>query len=171
MRHFLSALFIALILAIAGFAQAAAGSPASKEDVEKYLQVMHSHEMMRQMVDAMSKPMHQMVHEQYLKDQDKLPADFETRMNKIMDEMMKDMPFDEMLDAMVPTYQKHLTRGDIDALVAFYSSSTGQKVLRELPAIMSEATQSMMPIMNKSLERMNARVQQQIAEMMKQPTN
>lgn len=169
MRHFISALYLALIFAIAGFAQTAADSPASKEDVEKYLQVMHSHEMMRQMIDAMSKPMHQMVHEQYLKDKDKLPADFEERMDKIMDDMVKSMPFDEMLDAMVPTYQKHFTKGDIDALIAFYSAPTGQKVLRELPAIMSEAMEGMMPIMRKNIDVMNQRVRQQVAEMMVQP--
>jgi hypothetical protein len=168
-RHFISALYLALIFAIAGFAQTAADSPASKEDVEKYLQVMHSHEMMRQMIDAMSKPMHQMVHEQYLKDKDKLPADFEERMDKIMDDMVKSMPFDEMLDAMVPTYQKHFTKGDIDALIAFYSAPTGQKVLRELPAIMSEAMEGMMPIMRKNIDVMNQRVRQQVAEMMVQP--
>lgn len=169
MKRFISALSIALIFAIAGFAQTAADSPASKEDVEKYLQVMHSHEMMRQMIDAMSKPMHQMVHEQYLKDKDKLPADFEERMDKIMDDMVKSMPFDEMLDAMVPTYQKHFTKGDIDALIAFYSAPTGQKVLRELPAIMSEAMEGMMPIMRKNIDVMNQRVRQQVAEMMVQP--
>jgi hypothetical protein len=168
-KRFISALSIALIFAIAGFAQTAADSPASKEDVEKYLQVMHSHEMMRQMIDAMSKPMHQMVHEQYLKDKDKLPADFEERMDKIMDDMVKSMPFDEMLDAMVPTYQKHFTKGDIDALIAFYSAPTGQKVLRELPAIMSEAMEGMMPIMRKNIDVMNQRVRQQVAEMMMQP--
>jgi len=167
--RFLGALSLGVILGIAGFAQTAADSPASKEDVEKYLNVMHSHEMMLQMVAAMAKPMHQMVHEQYMKDKDKLPADFETRMNKSMDSMMKEIPFDEMLDAMVPTYQKHFTKGDMDALTAFYSAPTGQKVLRELPAIMAEAMQNMMPIVTKSMDRMNQQLQQQIAEMMKEP--
>src|SRR5439155_13694987 len=53
--------------------------------------------------------------------------------------ILMSMPFDEMMDAMVPTYQKHFTRGELDALTAFYSSPTGQKILREMPAIMSEA--------------------------------
>src|ERR1700739_2092538 len=100
--------------------QNAADAPATKEEIQKYLQVMHSREMMTKMVDAMSKPMHQMMHEQYLKDKDKLPADFEARMNKMMDDMMKSFPWNEMLDAMVPVYQKHLTKGDVDALVVFY---------------------------------------------------
>ncbi len=66
-----------------------------------------------------------------MKNKDKLPLDFEARMNKQMDDRMKNMPFDEMLDAMVPSYQKHFTKGDMEALVTFYSSATGQKVLRK----------------------------------------
>jgi len=167
-RRFLVAFSLSLILGCSSLAQTSADAPASKEDVEKYLQAVHSHEMMKQMVEAMSKPMHQMVHDQFVKDKDKLPADFEARMNKIMDDMMKEMPFDDMMDAMVPAYQKHFTKGDMDALTAFYSAPTGQKILRELPAIMSESMETMMPMMRKSMEQMTGRVQQEIAQMMKQ---
>ena len=98
---------------------------------------------------AMTTPMHQMIHEQYLKNKEKLPPDFETRMNKQMDDMMKNMPFAEMLDAMVPIYQKHLSKGDVTGLVTFYSSPTGQKILKEMPAITAEALQNMMPVIQK----------------------
>ena len=33
------------------------------------------------------------------------------------------------MQAMVPAYQKHFTKGDIDNLVAFYSSPTGEEVI------------------------------------------
>ena len=118
MKNFLILAALCFSFAIPAFSQQGADAPASKEDVEKYLQAVHSHEMMQQMAQAMSKPMHQMVHEQYLKDKDKLPADFEDRLNKIMDNMMKQMPFDEMMAAMIPTYQKHFTTGDMEALTA-----------------------------------------------------
>jgi hypothetical protein len=116
----------------------------------------------------MSKPMHQMTHEQYLKDKDKLPADFEEKMNRIMDDYIKNLPIEEMLQAMIPAYQKHLTKGDVDGLVAFYSSPTGQKVIQELPAITAEAMQSMIPLMRKQIDVMTGRMQEQIAQMKKQ---
>src|SRR5258708_39633624 len=115
----------------------------------------------------MARYMRQLARDQFMKEKDKLPADFETRMNEMMDDMMKDMPFDEMMQAMVPSYQKHLTKGDVDSLVAFYSSPTGQKVLRELPAIMGEAMEAMMPIMRRQMDTMNQRVQQEAAAMLK----
>src|SRR5580704_3628632 len=169
MKRLLLAATILLCTSSIGFAQQdPADSPATKEDIQKYLEVMHSREMMTKVIDAMTKPMHQMMHEQYEKDKDKLPADFETRMNKLMDDTMKSFPWDEMLDSMVPIYQKHFTKGDIDHLVAFYSTPTGQKVLRELPAITAEAMQSMLPLIQQRMETMTRDLQQQVAEMIKQ---
>jgi uncharacterized protein len=127
----------------------AADSPASKEDVEKVFQVMHSHDMMKKMMATMTQSIHQMTHQQYMKDKDNLPADYESKMTARMDDMLANMPMDEMMQAMIPAYQKHFTKGDIDNLVAFYSSPTGEKLLRETPAIMAEAMQDMMPIMSK----------------------
>jgi uncharacterized protein len=160
---------ISLCLGGIGVAQQnGADAPASKEDVERYLQVMHSREMMTKMVDMMSKPMHDMVHQQYLKNQDKLPADFETRMNKRMDEMMKDFPWDDLMNSMIPVYQKHFTKGDIDALVAFYATPTGQKLIRELPEITAEAMQNMMPLLQKRMETMQKGLQEDEEAIMKE---
>jgi hypothetical protein len=61
--------------------------------------------------------------------------------------MFQNMPMDEMLQAMIPAYQKHLTEGDINYLIAFYSSPTGAKLVRELPEMMAEGMQEMMPIL------------------------
>ena len=164
--------FLVAAIFCAGFssnslAQTVADAPATKEDVERYFQATHSHDMMLKMMDAMSKSRHELAHEQCAKDKDKLPADCEARMNKFVDDMMKQMPLDEMMQAMVPAYQKHFTKGDMDALVAFYSTPTGQKVLQELPSVMAESMESMMPIMRKSVDEMTQRVQQEVAQMMK----
>lgn len=161
----------AIVLGMCGYVAAQqnpADAPATKEDIQKYLQIMHSREMMLKMVDAMSKPMHQMMHEQYLKDKDNLPADFEARMNKKMDERLKSFPWDEMLDAMVPVYQKHFTKGDVEALMAFYSTATGQKLIKEMPEITGEAMQEMMPLMRRSMDQMTHRMQEEIAAMVRE---
>jgi hypothetical protein len=158
-----------LVFVFSGLAQQSlADASATKEDVQKYLDVMHSREMMAQMVEAMSKPMHQMIHEQFIKDKDKLPADFEERMNKMLDGWMKSFPWDETVQAMVPVYQKHLTKGDIDAIVAFYSAPTGKKLLKEMPAMMGEAMEAMMPLLRKQMDAMNERIQEQVAQMLKE---
>lgn len=169
MKRFLILLAFVFMLSVAAVAQGTgADAPATREDVQKYLDAIHSDRMMQQMVAAMTGPMHKMVHEQYLRDQDKLPADFEQRMNKLMDGMLRNMPFDDMMQAMMPTYEKHFTKGELQALTQFYSTPTGQKILREMPAIMSEAMEAMTPIMMKNMEQMKRDVEQQVAEMLKE---
>jgi hypothetical protein len=168
MKTLLKAALVWALFAVGAVAQQAdANAPATREDVEKYLAAINSHQMMAQMMDAMAKPMHQMVHDQYLKDKDKLPADFEERTIKMLDDLFRDMPFDQMMQATVPVYQKHLTKGDIDALVAFYSSPTGQKMLHELPAIMGETMQAMMPSMEKYMETVRQRIDEQFTQALK----
>jgi hypothetical protein len=69
-----------------------------------------------------------------------------------------------MLDAEVPIYEKHFTKGDVNALIAFYSSPTGQKMMRELPEIMSETMQSIMPMIQGQVEGIRVRVEQEFAQ-------
>lgn len=112
--------------------------------------------------------MHDMIHQQYLKNQDKLPPDFPARMNKITDDMLKNFPWGDLIDSMIPVYQKHFTKGDIDALVAFYETPTGQKLLRVLPEITAESMQQMMPLLQKSVENTQRELQEDITAMIKE---
>jgi hypothetical protein len=140
MKRLLSALGMVFVLSWTCIAQtSAADAPATKEDVERYLQVVHSHDTM--------------------KHKDNLPDDYESKMTARMDDMFESMPWDEMIQAMAPVYEKHFTKGDIDSLVSFYSSPTGQKMLREMPSIMTESMQSMTPIMMKYVETVQKRLQ------------
>jgi len=82
--------------------------------------------------------------------------------------MFRDMPWDDMMQAMVPSYQKHLSKGNINDLVAFYSSPTGQKLQREMPAMMAEAMQSMMPILRNYVDKVQGRIQEETAQMLKE---
>jgi len=154
-----------IVLSLPLFAQSAA-EPASREDVVLLLRTMQSHDMMQRTMEAITKQMHQMYHELYMKDKDKLPPDFESRISKMMDEMMLNMPFDDMMQAMIPVYQKHFTRNDIEALNAFYSSPVGQKFLHEAPAVTGEAMQAMMPVLTKYAQQRQERMQQEIKKMM-----
>jgi hypothetical protein len=168
MKNFLVTLLLCLALCATGLAQNPADQPATKADVDRYLEAIHSHEMMDQMVVAMSKPIQKMLHEQYEKNKDKLPADFEARTSKELEDLLKDMPWDDMLQAMVPAYQKHFTKGDMDALTAFYSSPTGQKVMREMPGLMADSMEIMMPMVNKHVEKVAHQMEEEVLATVKQ---
>ena len=168
MRRIFLAAILCFSFSLAALAQQADDTPASREDIQTYFETVHSRDTMNKMMDAMMKSIHQLTHDQYLKNKDKLPEDFEQRMTKQMDDMMKNMPLNEMMQATIPAYQKHFTKGDVNALLAFYSSPTGQKLLRDLPSIMSESMDAMMPIMSRYMDEMQNKLQQETDEMIKQ---
>lgn len=168
MKRLFVVLGLVFVLGSISVAQANADSPASKEDVERYLQVTQSHDMVKKMVGAMSQGIRKMEHEQYLKHKDELPADYEEKMAARMNEMFENMPWDEMVQSVAPVYQKHFTKGDIDNLIAFYSSPTGEKLLREMPAIMAESMQGMTPVLTKYLDTVQTRLQKETDDMIAQ---
>ena len=127
---------------------------------------MHVRDMMKSMMDIMAKQIRQLTHEQLLKTPN-LPPNAEDKMNEMTDKMLKNMPMDAMLDAMEPVYEKHFTRGDIDALVAFYSTPIGKKMLAEEPAITAEAMQASMGVVQKFMSDTMEQVQQEVAQMQK----
>jgi hypothetical protein len=160
------ALSVVLCLAFASLSfaqQNPADAPASKDDVEKFLDALHTRDLMKSTMDAMRKQMHQIIHQQVQSDQN-LPIDFEVRLDKMMDAMLADLPLDELVDAMIPVYQKHFTKGDMDALVAFYSTPAGQKYVKELPALTSEAMQASSGVVQKMMAKMMSRVREEIAQ-------
>jgi hypothetical protein len=161
-------LIACLLLGSVSFAQEnPADAPASKADIEKYLDVLHTRDLMKTMMDAMSKQMHQMIAEQLKKDPAMTPQ-AEARVNKMMDDIIKTMPIDDLIDAMIPVYQKHFTKGNIDDLLAFYSTPTGQKLVKELPAISTEAMQAVMPISQRMMATAMQRAKDELAQMQKE---
>jgi hypothetical protein len=68
---------------------------------------------------------------------------------------------------MIPAYQKHLTKDEVAALTAFYGSEIGQKIIRETPAMMADAMQTMMPLLQKQIEAMTERIKTETAQMIK----
>jgi len=59
-------------------------------------------------------------------------------MNKYMEKALSIYPLDEMIDDAVTVYQRHVSRSDVDAYIAFYSSPPGQHLLDAQPVIMHE---------------------------------
>jgi len=156
-----------LLFASVSFAQQNdANAPASKADIERYLDAIHTRDMMKNMMDLMKKQFHQMVHEQVQKDPN-LPPDFEEREDKENDSMFNESFTNEIIDVMVPIYQKHFTKDEVDALIAFYATPTGQKYLKELPLIQAESLPAAKAIAEKMMAKATQRLQDEIAQLQK----
>ena len=161
MKRLLYALVL-LILAVPVFAQNA-DDPATKDDVILYLRTMHSHDLMKRTMEVQAQSMQQLLKVQLQKDNPNLSAGYDARMAKLLSDLVKNMPVDELTEVMIPSYQKHFTHGDIEAMNAFYSSPVGQKVLEELPAVMQEGMQAAMPMLSKYLSDWQEKVKAEFA--------
>jgi len=81
-------------------------------------------------------------------------------------EIFKDVSYDELLDRVVSIYERHLTKQDVAAMTAFYSSTAGQKLLNEMPAIMQESMQAGADYMSDKLKPALARVDEHMKKLM-----
>ena len=162
-------LFCMLAIPCATVAQQADNSDVpDKADVLKFLDLMQARSQMVQAVENMSKQM-KLGAEQGFKQKvpDATPEQL-AKVDKLFDNLFSSMPIDEMMDAIVPIYQKHLTKADLAAMMAFYSSPVGQKVLKELPAILAESMQAGGEIGRKVFAERSQQLDQQVTELEKE---
>ena len=147
--------FFCLVVAVGCFPQNAlaqtSDEPASRDDVILYMRTMHSHDTMQRTMQVQADSMRALFRDQLMKDKGKMPPNFDSKFKQAMDDLVKNMPLDEISNAMIPAYQKHFTKSDIQAMNAFYSSPVGQKVLEELPAVLQEGNQAAMPMLSRYL--------------------
>jgi hypothetical protein len=161
-RWLLAVLLSSLLAAPSAFAQKQ-GDMATQEDIQQLFDVMNS----RKMLDAIMASVRQQspaLSEGALKKYcpNATPeqlAKMNEFANKQVDKMLSNMPIDEMMKAMIPTYRRHFTHADVQELLAFYSSRVGKKLIAEIPAITSEAGAAMRPTMQKWMDASMAATQ------------
>jgi uncharacterized protein len=145
------------------FAQAS-DAPATRADVLKLFDTMKIHQQMRLVMDSVMKQQRAMIHEALKKSDPQITEQELARLDQFTTDSVKDMPVDDLLNDMIPVYQKHLSRSDVDAMNVFYSSPTGQKLLQEMPAMTAESMQAASPHMQAMMEKVMNRAEQALRE-------
>jgi hypothetical protein len=56
-------------------------------------------------------------------------------------DFLEEVKVDEMVELVIPIYQKRFTSQDVDGLIKFYQSPVGKKMVAQLPVIMQECYQ------------------------------
>ena len=140
--------------------QTAADAPATRDDILALFNLMHVRDQVEPAMQFIAKQQRAIIHDNLKRQTPRISPEDLARLDKFTSDIMKDLPVDGMLDDMVPVYQRHLTRSDVDAMSAFYSSPTGQKLLREMPAMTNESMQAAYPriqaLMDRVVERAKA---------------
>ena len=162
-RHAISVLLLCLsISAAAQTAASVAPGAASKEDVQRLFNAMSNKDQLRHMMEQMFAQMKALNHEQIKKRVPGISEEQLSRMDRESDELLRNFPIDEMLNDMIPVYQRHFNKSDINGLIAFYSSPTGQKFLREMPAVTAESMQAAYPRIQSAVDAALKRAQEKI---------
>jgi len=112
----------------------AAAAPPSREDVLKLFDLLQITKTMDAVIKA-TKQQSMELAEQMLREKmpDISPAQkkqFEEMIDEVMQTALGPGAMKEMLEATIPVYQKHLTKADLDAMIAFYSSPVGKRSCR-----------------------------------------
>jgi uncharacterized protein len=98
------------------------------------------------------------------------PAQLES-LSGIVDQSFGEVSLDDLIHDLVPVYQRHLTRSDVEALVAFYGSPPGQKILNEQPAMIRESMQAAASNQQKRMELILAKMELRIQQLIEQEEN
>jgi hypothetical protein len=136
---------------------------ATREQLAKLFELMRMRQQMNQLIGMMSTAMEQSIHQGMQQAMEQVPSaqqlsseqqsKLDDILHRYMQKAMTVYSADEMIEDATTVYQRHLSRSDVDAYIAFYSSTPGQHFLDAQPIIMKEY----MPIvMNKEQERSKA---------------
>ena len=160
---------VALVAVPFSLGQQATESP-DRSDVLQFLELMHARAQMKVVIDSMSQQIRAEAEESFKKKVPNATPEQIAKLDKICDGLLSSLSLDDLIDAVVPIYQKHLTKADLAAATAFYSSPAGQKILKELPSIMSESMQAGAEVGRKSMAAKSADFERQIVELVKEST-
>jgi hypothetical protein len=164
---------LAILFALASsvtFAQTPDAAPSTRADILRLFDVMQIREQMRNVMEQVIQQTKTMSHEAIKNRRPGITAEELARMDAMSEQTMKEFPIEGILDDMIPVYQKHLTKTDVDAMIAFYSTPTGKKILREMPAMTAEGMQAMYPRLQKQMDETMKRVEQMEEQTGKKPS-
>jgi hypothetical protein len=124
--------------------QPPSGPAPTKEDIDKYYEATH--------MEAMFNQSRQLMRDEMKKRVPDATPEMLDKATRQMDDFLHRLDLEALLQAMTPVYQKHLTKPDLDAMTTFYSSPSGQRILKEMPAMTSEAMQASRELVRKQIE-------------------
>jgi hypothetical protein len=151
-------------------AQSASADAPTREEVLKLfdlLQMSRTMEIAVKSARAESREMaEQMIQERAPEATLEQKKQLEAMINDIMDQSLGPAAMKQIMDATVPIYQHHLTRADLKAMIDFYTSPVGKKILREQPAMVEESMQAATGIQQRIARTMFQKIDERMQEIM-----
>jgi hypothetical protein len=149
---------------------AVADGPPSPEQVSKLLTLLRVRDELQITLDAMKQQVKAGAVQTFSEKVPDPTPDQLKSVNFVVDEVFKDLSLDDLIQDLVPVYQRHLTRNDVHALIGFYSSPAGQKILREQPAMIQESMKVAGAAQQKRMEVLLAQLEVRMQQLISQET-
>jgi hypothetical protein len=128
---------IVLVVAVSGLFTIARGqtpvAPEKAQSIRRLLELTGTHALVQQLIEEMMSSLRSNVPSDQPETRDKIIRIYE-------DEMKKSFTVEKMNEFVIPIYDKYFTGDELTALVEFYESPLGKKVVSVLPQIFSESS-------------------------------
>ncbi|HEY3768973.1 MAG TPA: DUF2059 domain-containing protein, partial [Candidatus Angelobacter sp.] len=99
------------------------------DQVMTLLDLLQVRKMMVTLMDGMQQAMKQSAERSFRERvPDPTPKQLEA-LNGMVEDAVGGLPMDEMVEAMVPIYRRHLSKSDVDEMIRFFGGPVGQKLL------------------------------------------
>ncbi|WP_115718474.1 DUF2059 domain-containing protein [Gallaecimonas mangrovi] len=162
---------IAICLMVMAFT-AHADQNSKQQKIDQLVKLMH----MDKMVDAMTGSMEQMMGNlsRQLGVKPSEQPIFDRYHHKMMALMKEEMNWQKMEPMVASIYDKNFTEKQIDDMVAFYKTDTGQTILKKMPEVMKEsieASQTMAKDMLPKLRKISLELKDELTKARQKDTD
>jgi hypothetical protein len=159
-------LAIALLIGSStGLAQSASADAPSPEEVLNLFQVMHVREQTMAVMQKSEQQIKTITRDLIERRIPNITAMQLAELDAMIGDLYENYPVDQILGDMVPVFQKHLTKSDLESVVVFYSSPVGKKLMQEMPAMTEEAMQIASSRIQEDNEAIMRRLEERIQKM------
>jgi uncharacterized protein len=155
-------LFLCVLLAL----PTVEAAPPSEASVEHLLTVMHSAKLIDTMMTQIDGMMKNSMDQQLSAD-NAAPAAHriaDTLREKMMAGLRAEMSWHQMKDIYIKVYTQTFTQEEIDSLIAFYGSPTGQVVVAKMPEVMQKTEVMTVARLRPFLQHLQADMAQSVRE-------
>jgi|ERR1035437_829633 hypothetical protein len=152
---------------------------ATKEQIAKLFEVMRLKQQMASMEQMMPSMVQQQIQAQTKELMARTPGgatltpEQQEQVGKVtkqfMEKAYKMYPMDEMIADASAVYQRHISRDDADAVLVFYNSPVGRRLLDAQPVIMQEYMPIVMGRMQERTKALTDEMAKAMQDLMKSP--
>lgn len=136
----------------------------TEQQVLKLLELLQVEDGVKATIDAMKEQVKVGAEQNFRERVPEATPEQLKHVNTIVDQSFTELKLDDIMKNLVPIYQKHLTRADVQAVINFYTSPVGQKLRREQPAMMRETMEANAATQRVKLETVLAKMDMRIEQ-------